>query len=176
MPLVEELFGDFGEVVRMPGRTLTQTDLLDADVLLVRSVTNVDQQLLDGTGIRFVGSATIGTDHIDQQYLAKEHIAFANAPGCNANSVVNYVFAALSQLNVDWQTKRVGIIGCGNVGGLLYQTLKTMGVDCCCYDPFLNTGQIPDLTDLESVLSCDVISMHTPLTRTGDFSNLPHVG
>lgn len=168
MPLVEALFSPYGEVVRLPGRTMTAEQLRDADVLLVRSVTNVNEALLTGTKVKFVGSATIGVDHVDQAYLQSSGISMANAPGCNAVSVVNYVFAALCQLDVNWQGKQVGIIGCGNVGGALYRQLKSLGVDCRCYDPFLTNAENTDLTSLDEVLASDIVSMHTPLTRNGD--------
>src|SRR5690606_32555616 len=82
---------------------------------------------------------------------------------------VEYVYAALCELDVNWLTSKVGIIGCGNVGGLLYRRLRAQGVECRCYDPFLTAEQNPDLSSLEEVLACDVVSMHTPLTKTGPY-------
>ena len=175
IPLVEAFFQDFGEIVRLPGRQMTAADVRDADALLVRSVTRVDADLLAGSSVSFVGTCTIGVDHLDQDYLSSHNIRYSSAPGCNANSVVEYVYAALTQLNVNWQTSKVGIIGCGNVGGLLHSRLRDQGVDCCCYDPLLDTDY-PDLTDLEEVLACDVISMHTPLTTTGPFPSFHLLG
>jgi len=101
MPWVEALFGSFGAVTTRPGRAISRGDLADADVLLVRSVTAVNRSLLEGTPVRFVGSATIGTDHVDTDYLAQQGIAFSNAPGCNADAVVNYVVACLCALEPD---------------------------------------------------------------------------
>ena len=172
MPLVRELFGRYGEVVCLPGRSICAQHLGDADVLLVRSVTPVNKALLDGSAVRFVGSATIGVDHIDLVYLQKRGIVFSNAPGCNANAVVDYVFSALCALQVQWQWffaghRTVGIIGCGNVGGRLHRKLKALGITVRCYDPFLTASQNPDLTDLDAVLACDVVSMHTPYTVDG---------
>jgi erythronate-4-phosphate dehydrogenase len=80
---------------------------------------------------------------------------------------VEYVYSALCSLDVNWLKARVGIIGCGNVGGLLYRRLKLQGVECVCYDPFLSLEQNPDLTSLEDVLDCDLICLHTPLTKSG---------
>lgn len=175
IPLVEAFFQEFGEIVRLPGRQMTAADVRDADALLVRSVTRVDAALLAGSSVGFVGTCTIGVDHLDQDYLVAHDIRYSSAPGCNANSVVEYVYAALTHLNVNWQTAKVGIIGCGNVGGLLHSRLRDQGVDCYCYDPLLDSDY-PDLTHLEEVLACDIISMHTPLTTTGPFPSFHLLG
>lgn len=168
IPLVNEFFQSIGEVVTRPGRTMVNKDALEASALLVRSVTNVNQALLNASKVSFVGTCTIGVDHLDQPWLQNNHIEFSSAPGCNANSVVEYVYAALCHLDVNWLDKKFGIIGCGNVGGLLYKRLKLQGVDCYCYDPLRTPEGNSDLTTLEEVLSCDIVSMHTPLTKTGD--------
>ena len=168
IPLVNEFFQSIGEVVTRPGRTMTNDDARNASALLVRSVTNVNQALLNSSKVSFVGTCTIGVDHLDQHWLHNNHVEFSSAPGCNANSVVEYVYAALCHLDVNWLDKKFGIIGCGNVGGLLYKRLKLQGVDCYCYDPLRTPEHNTDLTSLEEVLSCDIISMHTPLTKTGD--------
>ena len=141
MPLVQELFGQYGEVVCRPGRVICAADVADADALLVRSVTQVNQQLLAHSSVRFVGSATIGVDHVDMAWLQQQGITFASAPGCNADAVVDYVCSALCALQVDWQElcagrKKVGIIGCGNVGGRLHRRLQALGIAVRCYDPF----------------------------------------
>lgn len=168
IPLVNEFFQSIGEVITRPGRTMTHEDAQAATALLVRSVTNVNQALLNASSVSFVGTCTIGIDHLDQQWLHNNHIEFSSAPGCNANSVVEYVYAALCHLDLNWLDKKFGIIGCGNVGGLLYKRLKLQGVDCYCYDPLRTPEGNTDLTSLEEVLSCDIISMHTPLTKTGE--------
>jgi len=167
IPLVNAFFGHMGEVVCLPGRTMTAADVRDADALIVRSVTKVNPVLLDGSRVKFVGTCTIGVDHLDQAYLDASAIRWSSAPGCNANSVVEFVYAALCHLDINWLPVKFGIIGCGNVGGLLYKRLKAQGVDVRCYDPNLTLAQNPDLTSLEEVLACDVISMHTPLVTTG---------
>lgn len=167
IPLVDAFFSSLGEVVRLPGRTMTAADVQGADALIVRSVTKVNAALLAGSKVSFVGTCTIGVDHLDQQYFAEHSIAWSSAPGCNANSVVEYVYAALCHLNINWLPVTFGIIGCGNVGGLLYKRLKAQGVKVRCYDPNLSLSQNPDLSSLEDVLACDVISMHTPLVTDG---------
>lgn len=168
IPLVNEFFQSIGDVTSRPGRTMTSADAKEARALLVRSVTKVNQTLLSDSAVSFVGTCTIGIDHLDQNWLHSNHIEFSSAPGCNANSVVEYVYAALCKLDVNWLDKKFGIIGCGNVGGLLHKRLKLQGVDCYCYDPLREPKDNPDLTSLEEVLRCDVISMHTPLTVSGD--------
>lgn len=167
IPLVNEFFGHLGEVVCLPGRTMTAADVRDADALIVRSVTKVNPALLEGSKVQFVGTCTIGVDHLDQAYLDGHEIRWSSAPGCNANSVVEFVYAALCHLDINWLPVKFGIIGCGNVGGLLYKRLKAQGVNVRCYDPNLTLAQNPDLTSLDEVLACDVISMHTPLVAAG---------
>lgn len=167
IPLLEQYFGGLGELRRYPGRQLTPAQVADADVLLVRSVTRVDAALLADSPVRFVGTCTIGTDHLDKDWLDRRGIRWCSAPGCNANSVVEYVFAALSELNVAWWQQTVGIIGCGNVGGHLYRQLRALGVSCVVYDPLLEPGAVPDLTDLATVLSAGIVCLHAPLTTSG---------
>lgn len=169
MPFVDAYFGHLGEVKLMAGRDIDRHAIKSAEILLVRSVTEVNSDLLQGSAVRFVGSATAGTDHIDLEYLEKNNIQFAHAPGCNAEAVVQYALSVFSCLKPDWQQSRVGIVGCGNVGGRLYQKLQSLGVECRVYDPFLTTTQIPDLVAFDKVLHCDIISLHTPLTTAGDF-------
>ena len=167
MPLVAELCGPFGDVVTAPGRAIDRALVADADVLLVRSVTRVGGALLAGSRVRFVGSATIGTDHLDLSWLAAQGITWANAPGCNAVAVADYVVAALCACDPDWLGKTVAIVGCGNVGAGLYRRLRNLGVDCLCYDPFLTPGGELPLVAFDRVLDADILCLHTPLTRDG---------
>lgn len=167
IPLGTEFFSHLGDVQRMPGRKITPADVKEADALIIRSVTRVDAKLLESSRVKFVGTCTIGTDHLDIPWLKQQGITWANAPGCNANSVVEYVYAALSSMDVNWTKSRIGIIGCGNVGGLLYRRLRAQGIPLRCYDPNLTQEQTPDLSSLDEVLSCDIVSMHTPLVTDG---------
>ena len=164
---VPELFSHFGKIRFLSGRDITANDIEFADVLLVRSVTRVDKDLLEGSSVRFVGSATIGVDHIDQIYLRQEGIRFAYAPGCNAAAVVQYVFSALCKLCPDWELKTVGIVGCGNVGNLLRNKLLALDVSCRVYDPFLPSEEGDELDNLNQVAQCDIVTVHTPLTLDG---------
>ena len=167
MALARELFGTFGDVVTAPGRAISPALVADADVLLVRSVTPVNSRLLAGSRVRFVGTATIGTDHLDLSWLASQAVTWASAPGCNAAAVADYVIAALSAVEPDWLTRRVGIVGCGNAGGGLYRRLAAMGVDTLCCDPFLGADSGLPLVDFDSILEADILCLHTPLTRQG---------
>lgn len=163
----ESFCGSGGELRFKAGRSILSEDLSDVDALIVRSVTTVNEDLLAGSPVRFVGSCTIGMDHIDTEYLTQHEIRYANAPACNANSVVEYVFAALLKLGCDWQSKRLGIIGMGNVGSALYRRAQDLGIECVGYDPLIEQDRYPVLGDLEQVLACDIVSMHAPLTHTG---------
>ncbi|UHQ56070.1 4-phosphoerythronate dehydrogenase [Microbulbifer sp. YPW16] len=165
IPAVEECFGDLGTITRVAGRNLQPAQLVDADILLVRSVTRVNSELLTGSPVRFVGSCTIGTDHLDTDWLERQGVAWSAAPGCNANSVVEYVFCALAALGADWRRRDFGIVGCGNVGGLLQRRLHTLGIDCAVYDPWLPDN--PDAASLHTVLERDVVCLHAPLVRGG---------
>lgn len=169
LPGVEAMLSPWGRVRLVEGRGLTRDSLLDADVLLVRSVTRVDRQLLEGTPVRFVGSGTAGLDHVDRAWLREEGIGFAAAPGANANAVVEYVLAVIAAID-DCAERllgggRVGIVGYGHVGRALSARLQGMGIDCCQHDPWLEQGCMPAPASLAEVLDCDVISLHCELTR-----------
>lgn len=171
VPLLDELFADIADIIRVPGRQLKAAQLANADALIVRSITQVDEQLLTGTPVRFVGTCTIGVDHIDQTYLAKQGITFTSAPGCNAMAVVDYVMAALLAIEADfsyWQQRTVGIVGYGEVGSRLYQRLTDNGINALVCDPFKPFAK----NSLDEVLGCDVISLHVPLTKEGPHKTL----
>ena len=171
MPLSDAFFNGFGSVVHKAGRLITRDDLLDADALFVRSITKVDQRLLEGTQVGFVGTATIGVDHIDQHYLAEQGIACASAPGCNANAVVNYVLTCLLELEasrgIDINAAQVGIVGLGNVGRRLKTALEIWGVKVVACDPLLNPNDVDGLVSMEEVLQSDVLSLHVPMVKDG---------
>ena len=166
------MFRPFWRAQARGGPKIDRATLRDADALIVRSVTPVDRALLAGTPVRFVGSATAGVDHIALQDLREQGIVFANAPGSNANSVVDYVLAALACLFPTMDQlhgKTVGIVGCGEVGSRLLRRLQGLPLTCRVYDPFLAPGSVPGLGPLEAVLDADIISLHTPLTKTGPY-------
>lgn len=173
MPLVEEIFSEFGCVKRVSGRNMTPIDVADADLLLVRSVTQVNAELLTKATPKFVGTATIGTDHIDTDYLQQQGIAFSSAPGCNADAVVEYVLSAIFHVSqtqgFDPAERTWGIIGVGNVGGRLQQRLEGLGYKVLLNDPPREAAGGSGFVPLDQLLSeSDIICMHTPLTRDGD--------
>ncbi|MEX0963044.1 MAG: 4-phosphoerythronate dehydrogenase [Pseudohongiellaceae bacterium] len=170
---VEEKFRTFGELHLFDGRRVTRDDLLDADALLVRSITPVSESLIGGTKIQFVGTATSGVDHIDRSYLQKAGLGFADAKGSNANAVVDYCFAALAfaalHKGFTLPGSKVGIVGAGAVGGLFADKLERMGLEVRRCDPFLAEKATAERQyfSLEDTLSCEVVSLHVPLTRDG---------
>jgi len=183
IPLLDSFFGDFGEVRRVSGRSMTAGDVRDADILLVRSVTRVNRELLEGSRVRFVGTTTIGTDHVDLDWLEQQGIRFSAAPGCNANSVAEYVLSVLSLYAekrglTDWSQLSVGIVGVGNVGGELAHKLERLGFDVrLCDPPRAELEQDgPEFVSLGEAMTCDVVSLHTPLTREGDYPTLHMIG
>lgn len=170
IPLLDEFFLDFGEIRRCPGRAIDASAVADADVLLVRSVTRVDQQLLAGSQVAFVGTCTIGTDHLDLAYFEAAGIRWSSAPGCNARGVVDYVLGSLlalaEQQGVELAQRTYGIIGAGQVGGRLVEVLKGLGWSVMVCDPPRQAAEGGDFVSLESILKeCDVISLHTPLNE-----------
>jgi erythronate-4-phosphate dehydrogenase len=172
IPCVAKAFASLGEVTLLPGRGMTPAQVRDADILLVRSVTHVDAQLLAGSNVQFVGSATIGFDHVDRAYLQQSGIGFSTAPGSNATSAAEYVVSALlaltAQHGFEPAGKTVGIIGCGNVGSRVRQKLAALGMRCMVNDPPLQAqGGHDDFVDLDTVLQADVITVHVPYTCEG---------
>jgi erythronate-4-phosphate dehydrogenase len=171
--LAKEAFASLGEVVLAEGRDITHKSLEDIDVLVVRSVTQVNSDLLEGTPVRFVASATIGTDHIDLAYLRDNSIGFAHAPGSNANSVAEYVVSALLHLAEKKQRRlsemTIGIVGVGNVGSRVYALAQALGMKCLLCDPPMKERTKSDLyLPLPRVLAeSDIVTMHVPLTETG---------
>ena len=175
MPFVRELFADFGEIVALNGRHMSAEQVSDADVLLVRSVTKVNQALLaHNSQLKFVGSATIGTDHIDHAYLAARNVPFASAPGCNATSVGEYVFNALLELaekyGAELREQTVGIVGAGNTGSAVAHCLNAWGVKVLLCDPPLAAkGDSREFVDIDTLIAqSDAISFHVPITHEGE--------
>jgi len=170
-----EHFEKIAAVSKISGRAISRENIKHADALLVRSVSLINKQLLENTAIKFIASATSGIDHVDIDYLQKNNIQFAYAPGSNANSVVQYVFASLAFLSqkydFDWRGLSFGIVGAGHVGGLLADYLDKLGINFSIYDPFLPTTHpySDRFATFNEVQQQDVISVHTPLTTKGAF-------
>lgn len=175
MPYALELFQRTGEVVALPGRTISPAALKGVDGLMIRSVTRVNAELLDSGSVRFIGTATAGIDHVDQHFLANSNIHFAAAPGCNALAVVEYVFSALLMLaerdGFELKNRTVGIIGAGNVGSRLAHRLAAWGVrTLLCDPPRADRGDSGEFHSLETLVAeADILTFHTPLTDHGPY-------
>ena len=168
-----DVFEQHGQLRRVAGRSLDRTVLGDAEVLLVRSVTQVDRALLAGSQVKFVGTCTIGTDHLDLDYFAEQGIGWASAPGCNARGVVDYVLGSLLTLaerdGVDLAQRCYGVVGAGQVGDRLVKVLRGMGWQVLVCDPPRQQREGGDYVDLATLVKrCNVISLHTPLTKLGE--------
>ena len=172
IPFVKECFSSAGEVLTIGGRKITPEILKDADALLVRSITKVGKDLLDGTKVKFVGTATIGFEHIDLDYLATKKIGFASAPGSNANSVAEYIVSALLNLadkyKFDIAEKSIGIVGVGNVGSKVEKKAKALGMKVVLNDPPLKRQSGDEkYRPIEEIFDCDIVTLHVPLTSEG---------
>lgn len=168
----KEAFAPLGEVTFLNGREITNEVLLDADVLIVRSITNVNETLLKNTKIKFVGTATIGTDHIDLNYLNENSIRFSSAAGCNSYSVAEYVFSAITyfaiKYNFELSEKSIGIVGYGNIGTKIVKIANELGMKVVINDPPLERNLDENIfSPLEETLKCDIITFHVPLNLEG---------
>jgi erythronate-4-phosphate dehydrogenase len=167
--LGETAFENAGKTVVIPDREICRADLLDADALIVRSKTKINRELLAGTPVKFVGTATAGTDHIDGAYLAQRGIYWCGSPGCNANSVSEYLVAALLTLgrrnDFELAGKTIGVIGCGNVGSRVVKKCEALGMNVLRNDPPLAAAFTdPDFQPLENLLAeSDIVTLHVPL-------------
>lgn len=173
IPLLDAFFARFGEIRRYPGRAIDAACVRDADVLLVRSVTRVGRQLLQGSQVFFVGTCTIGTDHLDLDYFNQAGIQWSSAPGCNARGVVDYVLGSLLTLaeldGVALNQRVYGVVGAGEVGGRLVRVLRGLGWKVLVCDPLRAAGEGGDYVSLDTLLEqSDVVSLHTPLQRGGE--------
>jgi erythronate-4-phosphate dehydrogenase len=173
MPYALEAFSTLGSAVVLEGRHIGPADVTDAEILALRSTTVVNRALLDGSRVRFVGTATIGTDHFDIPYLEQAGIRWCFAPGCNANSVSEYLTAALLVLagrgGFTLEGKTIGVVGVGNVGSRVVKKAEALGLRVLKNDPPLarRTGD-PSFVSLDRIQAeADIVTFHVPLTKTG---------
>lgn len=171
IPFLEGLFDPYGvDVVFKDGRAIAREDLMDAEVLITRTRTRCDARLLEGTGIRMIATATIGTDHIDLPWCAEHGIAIASAPGCNAGGVMDYVFSSLygiaSRKAIRLDGVPFGIIGVGHVGKKVEQMARKLGFELLLNDPPRAAAEGPDgFCSLDYLLShAGIVTLHTPLS------------
>ncbi len=176
--LGREAFSNAGKTIVIPDRDIIRDDLLDADALMVRSKTKITRDLLKGTPVKFVGTATAGTDHIDAAWLQSKGIYWCASPGCNANSVSEYLIAALLVLGrrhgFDLKGKTIGVVGCGNVGSRVVKKCEALGMNVLRNDPPLSAVSAdPDFFPLESVLAdSDIVTLHVPLVKEGPWQTV----
>jgi erythronate-4-phosphate dehydrogenase len=174
IPFGREAFSRLGDVVTMHGRKMDAAAVRDADLLIIRSITKVNRELLEGSRVRFVGTCTIGTDHVDEAYLRERSIAFASAPGCNANSVAEYVVCALLVLakrgGYRLEGRTIGVVGIGNVGSKVVAKCEALGMKVLQNDPPLARLWPCEkrFLPLEALMDADFITLHVPLTKTGE--------
>jgi erythronate-4-phosphate dehydrogenase len=174
IPFVNHYFGHCGEIITKPGRTLTRNDLLDAEILIARSVTPINKELLEGTPIRFVGSTVTGIDHIDTPWLESQGIQWAAATGCNAQAVAEYVICVIAALQkiqlLPEKSLRVGVVGIGNIGSRVVELLKLLRFEVIQCDPVRAANEKGFAsTDLKKFSDLDFITLHTPLTKDGPY-------
>lgn len=174
IPYINGVLEKYADVVYLPYSEITKDTVHDADVLLVRTRTRCDETLLAGSRCRFVGTATIGTDHIDMDYCLSQGITVKNAPGCNAPAVAQYVLSSIGH----WMKKEyifntggltLGVVGVGHVGSIVARWAKKLGFNVLLCDPPLRraTGSADYVPLSKLMQAADIITFHTPLTHSG---------
>lgn len=178
IPYLKGVAEQFGEVEYLPGNQFTREAIKEKDALIVRTVTHFGKEILDGTAVKLICSATIGYDHIDTDYCDSHGITWRTAPGCNANSVEQYITASLLCVSEKYQfrlqDKTIGIVGVGNVGSKIEVACRKLGMNVLLNDPPReeeegNTdGKFVELEVIKQ--QADIITFHTPLTKTGKYA------
>jgi erythronate-4-phosphate dehydrogenase len=181
IPRVKQAFGTLGNVRTMTGRDIRPANLKTVDILVVRSTTRVNADLIGDSPVRFVATATSGIDHVDTQFLAERGIGFAAAAGCNANSVAEYVVSALlaqsSMRQRPLAEQSLGVVGVGHVGRRVARYAKALGMDVLLNDPPRQRAEGGDFVSLDEVLAeCDVVTLHVPFTLSGPDATVHLVG
>jgi len=172
IPFLQGVFEPYAEVVYIDGKNITHQDVIDADALIIRTRTKCSAEFLSGTAVKIISTATIGTDHIDLDYCRENDIVVANAAGCNAGGVMDYVFSALygtaSRKAMKLEGDTFGIIGVGNVGRRVASMAEYLGFKVLKNDPPREAAEGPDeFCPLEYLLrNSDIVTMHTPLNDT----------
>lgn len=173
IPFIKDYYSDIADLHLLPGRSITAEAVRDADVLLVRSITKVNEALLSNSNVKFVGTVTAGTDHLDLPWLKSRGITVAAAPGFNAPPVADYVVSVIATMQgrglLQSPSKKSAVIGVGEVGSRVAAHLKTLGFEVVLCDP-LRAANEPDFqsTALCDIHEMDLITLHVPLTLTGE--------
>lgn len=175
IPYIREALAELAdEVVYLPGKAFTPDIVRDADALITRTRTLCNRDLLTGSKVQFIGTATIGFDHIDTAYCKEARITWSNCPGCNAGAVEQYIHSVLLLLQQEKGLKLknacIGIVGVGHVGSRIKQLAERLGMKVLLNDPPREAQGESGFTDLQTLAQCcDVITFHTPLVKQGDF-------
>ena len=172
VPFLNGVLEPYGEVVYKKGMAITHEDVVDADALILRTRTICNAELLEGSSVKLIATATIGTDHVDFDYCNSRGIEVQNAAGCNAGGVMQYVFSALygvaarKGIKIDGST--IGIVGVGNVGKKIEKMAEYLGFNVLRYDPPREEAEGPEgFCSLEYLLeNSQIVTMHVPLTET----------
>ncbi len=173
IPYLRGVLEPFAEVVYVPGDRINNSILKNADALLTRTRTRCNEALLKGTSVQFIGTATIGYDHIDTDWCEKQGIVWKSAPGCNASSVNQYIASALVTLSdrfgFSLMDRVLGVVGVGNVGTRVVRTGELLGMQVyLCDPPRVRSESSCGFISLEGILrECDIITFHVPLNRSG---------
>ena len=171
IPFLQEVLEPFADVRYLPPAEINRDSVKDADALLIRTRTKCNAQLLDGSSVKFIGTATIGFDHIDTKYCEFKNIKWANAPGCNSSSVMQYLASALVTLakkrNLELNKLTIGIVGVGNVGSKVAKMSELLGLNVLMNDPpRMRAEGKSGFVELDKLVSeSDVITFHVPLIR-----------
>ena len=165
IPFLDGVFPPEVEVLYLSPEDITPASVRQADALFVRTRTRINKELLDGSRVRFVATATIGFDHIDQTYCRQAGVAWVSCPGCNAQAVCDYVEEAISFLKPNTTNLTLGVVGYGHVGKLVAQMAQNKGYKVLLSDPPIGIG----MSLAELAPQCDVLTFHTPLTHDGEY-------
>ena len=181
IPFIREAIAQIStDVIYKPGIAISPDDIHDADALIIRTRTRCDETLLKGSKVSFIATATIGYDHLDIEYLKRAHITWTNCPGCNANSVGQYIHSCLLLLEKEkgynLSKTTVGLVGVGHVGHAVIEAIRPLGVQILLNDPpqkeaLRKAGKPHEffLKMEELQEKCDIISFHTPLITKGPY-------
>ena len=176
IPFLRSVLEPYADVIYLPGRAITRKALADADALLTRTRTKCTGELLRGTKVRFIGTATIGFDHIDTQFCEKNGITWTNAPGSNSSSVHQYMAAALlkmaSEFRLSLKGKTIGIVGVGNVGSKVEKLAGILGMKILLNDPprARKEGEKNFVSLIDILTESDIVTLHVPLNIVGEDS------
>ncbi|MBR2210989.1 MAG: 4-phosphoerythronate dehydrogenase [Bacteroidales bacterium] len=172
IPFLEGVFEPYAEVIYKDGPDICREDCLDADVLITRTRTKCNADLLEGTNVKMISTATIGTDHIDLPWCEEHGIEVYNAAGCNAGGVMDYVFSALygvaARKKIPLQDAKLGIVGVGHVGRKIERAGRKLGFQILRCDPPRAEKEGPEgFCSLDELLAeAQIVTLHVPLDET----------